>query len=101
VGFHVPDFLVERVVSVKHSTEIGIAGFQFGDQVAVFRKHGISSGKKRLLNHGALPGWQYFNLRWRTQARATALGLLQDGRRAGDGMLRPMPLRSNWWSGTA
>jgi len=48
-----------------------------------------------------LPGWQYFNLRWRTQARATALGLLQDGRRAGDGMLRPMPLRSNWWSGTA
>src|SRR5690606_8160258 len=43
MGLHVLDALVEGVVLLEELVEVGIAGLQFGDQVAVFRKHGNSS----------------------------------------------------------
>jgi hypothetical protein len=39
MGFHVFDLLIQRVVLVKQSAEVGVIGLELGNQFSVFGEH--------------------------------------------------------------
>jgi hypothetical protein len=48
VAFHVLDFLIELIVLVEQAGKVVVAGFELGDLVAKFWKHGFVLLKKCL-----------------------------------------------------